>query len=136
MKSLFISALVATLFNFQIDHVNNNESNLLDGTSVTYSYEDLGTVKLDFYNGFITYEWLEGAFVGMIVKDHSYKVQKIGKKMYLINWYEDSRSSLVTLVLDFKENKVYSSALLNPKTEKEVVLFHHAVIKKQHLIEN
>ena len=112
-----------------------NETNLLDGTTVTYTYEDLGTIELEIDNGLLTYEWKEGAFSGTIGKDHAYKARKISDKIYLIHWFESSRSSLITLVLNFKENQVHSSALLNPTTEEETILFHNATIQKQNLVE-
>ena len=141
MKKLLISLIILFLLSSctskqnEINHKIMDENNLLDGTSLTYIYHDLGTVKLDFTDGLITYEWLEGPFKGTIGKDHPYKSKKIAKKIYLVHWFESSRSSLVSLVINFKEDSVDSSALLNPTTEEETVLFHHATIQKQKLVE-
>lgn len=136
MKTLLISIFVMSLHAFPIDQKNNAENDSLDGTLLTYQYHDLGTVKLNFVKGLITYEWLEGPFKGMIGKDYPYKAKKIAKKIYLVHWFESERSSLVSLVLNFKEDSVDSSALLNPDKEDEAVLFHHATIKNQLLVEN
>ena len=135
MKILLITTFVSLLFTSQINHKIIEENNLLDGTSLTYIYHDLGTVKLDFADGLLTYEWLEGPFKGTIGKDHPYKAKKIAKKIYFVHWFESERSSLVSLVINFKEDSVDSSALLNPTTEEETVLFHHATIQKQKLVE-
>ena len=135
MKTLLITTFFSLLFTSQINHKIMEENNLLDGTSLTYIYHDLGTVRLDFADGLLTYEWLEGPIEGTIGKNHPYKAKKIAKKIYLVHWFESERSSLVSLVINFKEGSVDSSALLNPTTEEETVLFHHATIQKQKLVE-
>ncbi len=135
MNTLLISTFVMALLTFPMNHKNNVDIDSLDGTSLTYKYQDLGTVKLNFGQGLITYEWLDGPFKGMIGKDYPYKAKKIARKIYLVQWFESERSSLVSLAINFKENTVDSSALLNPDKEDEAVLFHHATIQKQNLVE-
>ena len=134
MKKILYSAFVISIFAFQVNTAKMEENNLLDGTSLTYMYHDLGTVKMEFNNGSLRYEWIKGPFTGTIGGD-TYKAKKIANKIYLVQWYESSRYSLVTLVLNFKKKQAHSSALLNPTTEEETVLFHSATIQKQNLVE-
>lgn len=136
MKTLLFSALIMLLFTSFTAKKSVDEGQLLDGTSVTYTYHDLGTVQVNFADGKVAYEWLVGPFKGTAGKDHGYQARKIAKKIYLVHWYESSRASLISLVINFKDKTVDSSALLDPKTDKEAILFHHANIDQQILVVN
>jgi hypothetical protein len=101
-----------------------NNSQTLDGNSVTYKYPELGTVKIDFYNGLLKYEWLEGHFKGVIGEGHTYQSKLIGDQMYMFNWLEKPHYSFITVVLNLGQNTMQSSAILNPQSEQEMSLFH------------
>lgn len=137
MKAFLISLFILCSFITEpADIANDEEKNLIDGTSLTYVYEELGTVKVTFSKGMVSYEWIEGAFKGTVGKDFPYEAKKIDKKIYFVHWFESSRTSLVSLVINLKSGTVNSSALLNPKTEEEAILFHHATIQEQNFVEN
>lgn len=135
MKTTLICVLTLFLSLIQPIYLLAEDQNNIDGTTVTYTYKDLGTVEVAFYNGLIKYEWIAGAFKGIKGQDYDYNSKKIGRKMYLIHWHQSVEASLVTLVIDFKKRTVYSSALLNSKSENEAILFHHANINAYNLIE-
>jgi hypothetical protein len=110
-----------------------NDSQTLDGNSITYNYPDLGTVKVDFYDGLLTYEWTEGHFAGMKREGYPYQSKLIGDKIYMFSWLEKPHYSFVTVVLNLAQNTMQSSAILNPQTEEEMSLFHSGIIKKHTL---
>lgn len=103
-------------------------SKTLDGHSVTYNYPELGTVKIDFTKGSLKYEWLEGQFKGMIGEGFPYQSTLVGDKIYMFNWLEKPNYSFVTVVLNLGQNSMQSSAILNPKSEQEMSLFHSGTI--------
>ena len=110
-----------------------NKSQLLDGTTVTYHYPSLGTVKVDFKDGLLKYEWLEGHFAGVKREGLPYQSNLIGDQIYMFNWLEKPHYSFVTVVLNLAQNTMQSSALLNPQTEEEMSLFHSGVIQSHTL---
>jgi len=101
-----------------------SNSQTLDGNSVTYNYPGLGTVKIDFNDGQLTYEWLEGDFKGTTRGELPYQSKLIGDKIYMFSWLEKPHYSFVTVVLNLGQNTMQSSAILNPQTEQEMSLFH------------
>lgn len=110
-----------------------NNSNTLDGNSVTYNYPDLGTVKVDFYDGLLKYEWIEGQFAGMKSEGYTYQAKEIADKIYMFNWLEKPHYSFITVVLNLAQNTMQSSAILQPQTEQEMLLFHSGIIKNHTL---
>lgn len=100
----------------------------LDGKSITYTYQELGTVRLDFMDGLVQFEWLKGPNAGYKGQDFPYKVKKVGPKTYLLNWMEKESSSLVTLFVNLKKSEIHSSAIISPGTEKEMVIWDSATI--------
>ena len=104
-----------------------DNSGILDGKSITYQYEDLGTVKLNFELGLLSFEWIEGPYKGASGQDHNYVAKKVGSEIFL-NWFEEKDSSLITLLIDLEQSRVHSSGLISPKSEDEMVLFHEATI--------
>lgn len=104
------------------------QSKNLDGSSFTYTYPELGTVKIDFYDGLLKYEWIAGPHNGTKGDGSAYMAKKINENSYFINWLEKSNSSFVTLAIDIDLGIVHASALINPRTDGEMVLFHDADI--------
>ena len=76
MKAFLITLFILFSFGTEPDTNSSEEKNLIDGTSLTYVYEELGTVKLEFSDGMVTYEWLEGPFKGTTGKDFPYEAKK------------------------------------------------------------
>ncbi len=56
-------------------------------------------------------------------------------KIYLVHWFKCESTSLVSVVINFKDDFIDSSAFLNSDKENETVIFHHATIQKQYLVE-
>jgi hypothetical protein len=113
-----------------------DNSKLLNGNSVTYQYAELGTVKVEFYDGRLKYEWIEGDFTGAKGENFQYNCKELEKGLYMISWFEKPKYSFITVVLNFNKNEVQSSALLNGTTEMEMTLFHSAIIKSHTLAFN
>lgn len=113
----------------------NNTKNL-DGSSFTYTYPELGTVEIDFYDGLLKYEWKTGHYKGTKKEGSTYKAKKIYKNTFFINWLEKSNSTFVSLIIDVGQGIIHSSAQLNPRTDEEIVLFHDASIESYKLAEN
>jgi len=111
-----------------------SNAHTLDGNSVTYNYPDLGTVKVDFNDGLLTYEWTEGHFKGVKRDELPYQSNLIGDRIYMFNWLEKPHYSFVTVVLNLAQNTMQSSAILNPQTEQEMSLFHGGNILSHNII--
>lgn len=101
-----------------------NNAQAIDGNSVTYNYPDLGTVKIDFNDGLLTYEWTEGQFAGIKRDGFPYQSKLIGDKIFMFSWLEKPHYTFVTVVLNLGQNTMQSSAISNPQTEQEMSLFH------------
>ncbi len=111
------------------------DEHLLDGTSMNYYYQTGSAVHIKFEQGVAEWEWIAGPWEGSGNRKE-YRSRKIGDKMYLVNWLDEESSSLITLVFNFNQNVMWSSAILNPKTEDEQVLFDGGIIEQLVLKEN
>jgi hypothetical protein len=103
-------------------------SELLDGVEVNYTYSGGWQIILSFYAGQLRYRWLSGPFEGVIESDLRYQAAAIGTEKSLVNWHDTKNSNFVTLLFDFDEKVVHSSALLYYGTEQELTSFDTAVI--------
>ena len=56
--------------------------------------------------------------------------------MYVVNWLEKGSSTFVTLIFNFNQNVMYSSALIAPRTEGEEIFFDGGIIENLILKEN
>lgn len=54
----------------------------------------------------------------------------------MINFKVSANSNFVTIVFNFNQNVMYTSALLDPKMAKEQVLFEAGIIEHVRLKEN
>lgn len=127
----YSGSLVFTLIliTCQVVAQEKQDEHLLDGTSMNYYYQTGGAVHIHFAEGFAEWEWIAGPWKGSGSRKE-YRSRKIGDKMYLVNWLDKESSSLITLVFNFNQNVMWSSALLNPKTEEEQVLFDGGIIEQ------
>lgn len=105
------------------------DEHLLDGTSMNYYYQTGSAVHIEFTQGVAEWQWIAGPWEGSSNRKN-YRSRKIGDKMYLVNWFDEESSSLVTLIFNFNQNVMWSSALLHPKTENEQVLFDGGIIEQ------
>ncbi|APD06847.1 hypothetical protein UJ101_01328 [Flavobacteriaceae bacterium UJ101] len=108
---------------------------LLDGTSMNYYYQNGTGIHFEFYNGMIKYEWIAGPRKGHGNKDLKYASRKVGDKMYLMSWLEEAHPDYVTLLFNFNNNVVYSSAILRFGTKDQFTLFDGGIIENLKLVE-
>ena len=90
------------------------DEHLLDGTSMDYYYQDGSGVHVEFANGQISWKWIAGPYKGS-TGNEKYLSRKIGNKTYMINFKVTANSNFVTIVFNFNQNIMFTSALLNPK---------------------
>ncbi|WP_019615395.1 MoaF-related domain-containing protein [Psychromonas ossibalaenae] len=108
---------------------------LLDGSIVEYQFQHGGAVRLELYDGLLKYEWTAGPMKGNNNKDLPYRSRKIADKMYMVNWYEQSKLDYITLVLNFNNNVMHASGILNIGSEKQFSTFAGGILDEVKLIE-
>jgi hypothetical protein len=128
IATLLIISLPSLAQEFQDEH-------LLDGTSMDYYYQNGTAVHLEIFDGQLKYKWLAGPNKGAEGQE-KYRSRKIGDKMYLVNFMNEASSTFVTLIFNFNQNVMYSSALIAPGTDQENVLFDGGIIEHLQLKEN
>lgn len=101
---------------------------LLDGTSMNYYYQNGGGVHVEFKEGRFNYNWIAGPYAGA-EGSVPYRSRKIGDKQYMVNMYESEAKTFVTIVFNFNQMMVSTSALLAPGTEQETILFDGGIIE-------
>lgn len=134
MKKLITFILVFVAISYQAIAQEEERTNLLDGTSIDYTYENGGGVHADFANGNFNYKWTAGPNEG-VEGSENYMSKKIGDQMYMIGFMVVANKSYVTIVFNFKEKVFSTSAILSPDTDKEMILFEGGIIKQVVLTE-
>ncbi|WP_276388508.1 MoaF N-terminal domain-containing protein [Eudoraea chungangensis] len=129
MKKLTTIILVFVAISFQAIAQDEERTNLLDGTSMDYTYENGGGVHADFVNGNFNYKWTAGPNEG-VEGSEDYMSKKIGDKLYMIGFMVEANKSYVTIVFNFKKKVFSTSAILSPGTDKEMILFEGGIIKQ------
>jgi hypothetical protein len=127
--ALFLYAFLSVMIHSNAQ--GNENEHLLDGTSMDYFYQNGTAVHVEFIDGQLKYRWIAGPNQGAEGQEE-YRSRKIGDKMYLVNFMNESSSTFVTLIFNFNQNVMYSSALIAPGTEQEQILFDGGII--EHLI--
>ena len=102
----------------------------LDGTRMVYTYDEMGTVRVVFDGGRVSFEWLAGPLEGQAGSDFAYRARKVGDDQYFVNWHEPAAGGFVTLFVDFPAERVCSSVLAGYATDDEQVFFHSAVVDR------
>jgi hypothetical protein len=128
--TLFFICIVS-LLSFSSVAQDKKVGHLLDGTSVDYVYHTLGGVHVDFSAGQLKWHWASGN-----TGSAPYQARKIGDKTYMVNFKVAGNSNFVTIVFNFGKKMFYTSALFNPKTKDEQIVFETGVIKQLKLKEN
>ena len=108
---------------------------LLDGTSMNYYYQTGMAIHLELYNGKLKYQWIAGPSKGKGNKDLPYKSRKIGDKLYVISWLEESHPDYMTLIFNFSNNVMYSSGILRFGTKNQFTVFDGGIIEDLTLVE-
>ena len=108
---------------------------LLDGTSMNYYYQTGMAIHLELNDGKLKYEWIAGPRKGKGNKDLPYSSRKIGDKMYVIRWLEESHPDYMTLIFNFDNNVMYSSGILRFGTKDQFTVFDGGIIEDLTLVE-
>lgn len=103
---------------------------LLDGTSFEYFYQTGGGLKIAFADGKVQYEWIKGPRKGNKAEGIPYQSRKIGKDQFIVNWQEKNKPDFTTLVINFEQGVMYSSAILRYGTQEEMIHFNGAIIER------
>ena len=120
---------------FQSFAQENKDEHLLYGTSMNYYYQNGTAVHVEFLSGQFKYKWIAGPNAGS-EGQNNYRSRKIGNKMYLVNFHEESNSTFVTIVFNFNQNVISTSAIIAPNSEQENIIFEGGIIENLHLKEN
>ena len=132
MKNVLLFLLFLSIGAITLNAQDGQQKISLDGKSVTYAYPELGTVRLDFSEGFVQFNWLNGPNAGDKGQGFPYQVKKVGEKAYFLKWTgkkdASSPTSMVTVFLNLNAGEVHASALINPGTDAELILWDSATI--------
>ena len=134
----FLTLLIAVFtIIFQGFSQEEKTENLLDGTTLIYNYENetMGSVQAEFLDGRYKFKFTKGAYEGA-EGIMPYWSRKIGDQMYMVSALNKENSNFVTFVFNFKEQDMYASVIVEPRTENETVLFEKGTIEKSILIEH
>ncbi len=135
MKRLVFIAAIILAVAFHSNAQEEKDQHLLDGTSMNYYYQNGTAVHVEFINGQFKYKWIAGPNAGS-EGQNNYRSRKIGNKMYLVNFHEESNSTFVTIVFNFNQNVISTSAIIAPNSERENIIFEGGIIENLHLKEN
>lgn len=128
MKRLIIMLLTWAATTGLVSAQEEQVQHLLDGTSMNYYYQNGGGVHVEFKEGRFHYTWIAGPYSGT-EGSIPYRSRKIGDKQYMVNFYEKDTMTFVTIVFNFNQMMLSTSALLAPGTEQEAILFDGGIIE-------
>tara|TARA_A100001037_G_C14647027_1_gene412744 strand:+ start:75 stop:428 length:354 start_codon:yes stop_codon:yes gene_type:complete len=110
--------------------IDDSLTDSLDGTRMVYTYPEMGTVRVSFAGGSVSFEWLAGLLEGQSGSDFPYRARKVGDDQFFVNWHELEAHGFVTLHVDFQAERVRSSVLAAYATGNEQVFLHSAAIDR------
>jgi hypothetical protein len=102
---------------------------LLDGTSLDFHYQSGSAIHMEISDGKLAYEWITGPSKGSKAMDIPYRSRKIGDDLYIVNWHEKDKPDFVTLIFNFRNHVVYSSALRRYRTDREEIHFQGGIMQ-------
>lgn len=123
--TILISVLFLSSSAFTQD--NREPQHLLDGTSMNYYYQNGSAVHVEFKEGAFHYKWIAGPNEGS-KGSGPYNSRKIEDKTYMVAFGNDA-GAYVTIVFNFNQNVMYTSAILNPNTDEQAILFDGGIIE-------
>ena len=127
---LILQTVLVLLLGTAYSHAQNkNPEHLLDGMSFNYYYQSGAGLSVYFEDGKFNYEWIVGPRKGNKGNDIPYKSRKIGDEMYIVNFHEKHKPDFVTLIFNFEQNVMYSSAILRYGTDNEMTAFSGGIIE-------
>ena len=86
---------------------------------MNFEYQGASAIHLEFYDGKVKYEWINGRSKGNTNIDIPYRSRKIGDKIYLVNWHEKGKKDYLTIVFDFEKMIVHSSLIIGYENKPE-----------------
>ena len=126
----FLTLLVCLLFlsSNVFSQDNREQQHLLDGTSMNYYYQNGSAVHVDFKEGAFHYKWITGPAEGT-EGSSAYNSRKIDHKTYMVAFGNDV-GTYVTIIFNFNQNVMYTSAILNPNTAEQAFIFDGGIIEQ------
>jgi len=103
-------------------------TDMLDGITMQYTYGEMGTVRVSYDNGCISFQWVAGPLKGESGEGFTYRARKIEGGQYFVNWHEPDLHGFVTLYIDFDAGVVHSSVLAAYASDNEQIHFDTASI--------
>jgi hypothetical protein len=92
------------------DQIGGPYSKALDGHMIEYSYSSGRKYRLKFYDDRVTFEQLNNPKAHKITLE--YLCREIGEQQFLVHWLAPGYTGHVALIIDFKQNKIFGSALM------------------------
>ncbi len=135
MNKLISLLVIFVAFTLHSIAQENKDEHLLDGTAMDYYYQNGTAVHVEMANGMFSFKWIAGPNEGT-EGSAPYRSRKIGNKMYLVNFHEAPSSTFVTIVFNFNQNVISTSAIIAPKSDRETLIFEGGIIQNLHLKEN
>jgi hypothetical protein len=129
VKQLLTFMIALVVISCQAIAQEKQGEKLLDGTSMDYYYQNGSAVHAEFADGQFKYKWIAGPNTGAEGSEE-YRSRKIGAKMYMVSFMVQANSSFVTIVFNFNQNVMSTSALLAPGTDQELILFEAGIIEQ------
>lgn len=89
---------------------------LLDGRTITYTLVDGESYRVSFEDGQSSWVALKGRREGQTQSANVYQAHKLDEGVYRVFWHEERRQDdydFVTLLLNFKRNRVFAASLLS-----------------------
>jgi hypothetical protein len=78
---------------------------------VEYTYPDLGTVVMSFYDGMLGYRWIAGPQAGVEIRDRIYQSRQIRDGLYLVSWHDPENHNFAALLFDLQEEREYAAVI-------------------------
>ncbi len=135
MKKTLVIVILFLSIAIHSNAQENKDQHLLDGTTMNYYYQNGSAVHVEFIDGQFNYKWIDGPNKDATGKE-KYRSRKIGNKMYLVNFHEETNSTFVTIVFNFNENVISTSAIIAPNSDRENIIFEGGIIENLKLKEN
>ena len=110
--------------------MNEAVTDMLDGTTMRYTYKEMGAVRVSYDNGCISFEWVAGPLQGENGEGFTYRARKVGDGQYFVNWHEPDLPGFVTLYIDFDAGVVHGSVLAAYASDNEQIHFDTASIDR------
>ncbi len=124
--------ITAVFFTFPVIAQDSHGEHLLDGTTVSYTYENGSSVQAEFTGGQYKYKFVAGPFQG-VGGSEKYMSRKVANGIFLVFFRVPAGSSVISLVFNFDDHAIYSSALIFAGTAEEQTLFDAGKIEKLNL---